>query len=385
MILSHAPCLLPMNRAVSRQRLKRRSASLAVQEADMIGDDLEKLSVHDQTSPANKRLKVESNMSKSLARRSTMPPVVTNSASPTCGSFVRNLRIYAPHLFHSSFNEKLCRFLYSCPKLLCVDLAQCSVVNDATLRALYLNSGSSLVELNLSFCANVTDFGICQISLHCHRLKKLILDGCELIGDDSVLSLSRQCLNIRHISFFGCHRLSQVCLVGIASFPCLETLNLGHCNGISDISALTRCQSIRCLNLSGHPVFPDSMVAPILRGMSYLEDLNLEGCTDLSGPVLASLVSPIRRINLTFLRYLTNGDLTTFCHRARQHLIEIFLGKCGMISNEAIIYMARTCLNLTHVYLAGNRNVTDEAIFELVKHLRLRVLSIPGCSITDAR
>lgn len=72
---------------------------------------------------------------------------------------------------------------------------------------------SFLQSIDLSMCLELTDLGVCSISLSCPLLLSLSLWGCPLITDASSACLSRGCRCLECLDLSNCERITDSSLV----------------------------------------------------------------------------------------------------------------------------------------------------------------------------
>jgi F-box/leucine-rich repeat protein 14 len=132
-----------------------------------------------------------------------------------------------------------------------LNLRSCDNISDIGVGFLGEN-GLNLHSLDVSFCANITDSGMKHIASGISSLRSLSLTTCS-IGDDGLKRLSKA--------------LSD-----------LEVLNIGQCVAITDeglLSLAEHSNRLRSLDLYGCPKVTSSALA-LVRKLPRLERLNLE-------------------------------------------------------------------------------------------------------------
>jgi hypothetical protein len=114
-----------------------------------------------------------------------------------------------------------------------MNLSQCHDLTDISVIA---ECYHDLIDLDLSYCEDITDVGLSKIAECCHNIEFLNLTHCD-ISDVGIISLS-----------VGC--------------PCLLSLNLSYCDKITD-SSITR----------------------LVEGCTILESLNLYDCRNITDKI----------------------------------------------------------------------------------------------------
>ena len=165
----------------------------------------------------------------------------------------------------------------------------------------------NLQELNLSG-HNITDKSIIKIAENCNfKLRKLCLDGCVELTNESIKAVAQYCRNLQHLSLseLSLDNLSILC---IARFCLkLEYLNLAcswadHINNTANIRKITdpvvallgkRCTSLRFLNVKYCDNLTQLMVHYLLRTRPKIEiHFKIVDCQD----------SPLSEEQITFAK-----------------------------------------------------------------------------------
>jgi hypothetical protein len=175
--------------------------------------------------------------------------------------------------FISSFNQNMKSFRFG----------QCGLKNECSF--LIANCFPRLESLDLSFCSQLNDSAMENISFSCPLLRHLDISyvGRELSLDSiqksinrmknlvslslrGLLQFSEQSLthpNIQSLNLSWCKNLKDSALISIVNgFPLLENLQLAWCSCISSISIQHLNQSInlRLLNLRGCTQIPNALI-----------------------------------------------------------------------------------------------------------------------------
>lgn len=157
--------------------------------------------------------------------------------------------------------------------------------------------------------------------------------------------LAIRCANLRKLSLRGSHvsMLNPTC-------PVLETLDMGHCSKISDISlrtALTRLPSTTSLNLEANVPLSDDSLREFAFHLTSLVHLNISCCVGVT-------LNGVR--DFTSLRTL------------------IMIG-CESLSPNTVTPALESCINLEEVYMDNCGLLTSISL----SMPKLQVLSLRGC------
>jgi len=129
---------------------------------------------------------------------------------------------------------------------------------------------------------------ICENSFTGLALTRLDFEGCNSLTDVGVLGLGNVSGALQYLSLVGC-KVSDECLVKIASFGRLEEVYFDRCVGITDIGALKDLQSLKILSLAESSVNDSSInLLPTYSFAKMLKKLNLSH-TDIGNECIQGL------------------------------------------------------------------------------------------------
>jgi len=230
------------------------------------------------------------------------------------------------------------------------------------------DKGASLLELDTSFCANITKDLLRQLPKF-PALQRLSLDGCQEVDDEGLLFAAQRCQALQSLSlywntrgtdrgfcillraqkgrpvsmnFSGCKYLGDDTAQRIASKGSeLEFLDLTRCSKMTDAGALVICESLpklRVLRLYAMAQLdPPAFLS--LKRLVHLEELDLCGC---------------RLEDQALLQFLTAA--------APSKLHTLNLTWCPALTDAAAQGVARCCPKLTWLSYFGNLNISDASI-----------------------
>ncbi|CAI0415384.1 unnamed protein product [Linum tenue] len=172
-----------------------------------------------------------------------------------------------------------------CPNLKSLHLAGCRFITDEILKSLSTYC-TNLEELGLQGCSNITDSGLEDLVAGCRRIQFLDINKCSNVGDSGISSVSKACsASLRTLKLLDCYKVGDESIFSLARHCVnLETLIIGGCRDISDESMKSLAnscgRSLRnlrmdwCLNVS------DSSLGCILSECRKLEALDI-GCCEV--------------------------------------------------------------------------------------------------------
>lgn len=171
-----------------------------------------------------------------------------------------------------------------CSNLKRLALNYCKHVTDRTMYHLAQFANEQLESFELSRCTGITDHGFSYWSMTMFpNLTRLNLSDCTFLTDQSMLALSRSCVNLEDLNLSFCCALSDLS-IEVLSVGCVNLLhlNVAYCgSAVSDgslqhiASRLTRLQS---LSVRGCVRVTNRGIHAILRGCRDLRSLNATQC-----------------------------------------------------------------------------------------------------------
>ncbi|GLI61492.1 hypothetical protein VaNZ11_003818 [Volvox africanus] len=161
-----------------------------------------------------------------------------------------------------------------------------------------------LAHLDLSGCIDLTDWAIHELCVAIPSLTSLSLQSCVRLTNVSMMELGRL-PRLRALNLRGCLQLNDAGLAtGLSSLSTLEELNLQGCTSItgSCLSQLGPCRSLAVLNVSHCAAF--SSLEP-LRSLPGLQRLDVSHCNKLNPGRIAALtaLSRLTEVRASHLRH----------------------------------------------------------------------------------
>ncbi|CAI0415385.1 unnamed protein product [Linum tenue] len=116
-------------------------------------------------------------------------------------------------------------------------LAGCRFITDEILKSLSTYC-TNLEELGLQGCSNITDSGLEDLVAGCRRIQFLDINKCSNVGDSGISSVSKACsASLRTLKLLDCYKVGDESIFSLARHCVnLETLIIGGCRDISDES-----------------------------------------------------------------------------------------------------------------------------------------------------
>ncbi len=151
--------------------------------------------------------------------------------------------------------------------------------------------------LRLSGCDGVTGKGLKALAKHCVRLHTLELVGCLLIGDKDVNAFQKGAWIgvLKELSIAGCREVTDAGVSKLTETmgPHLNVLNISGSETTDEgVRTIVRnCAHLRELDISNCVDVSDDSVGTLVRGISCLTSLKLDGNPLIHARVVASYVA----------------------------------------------------------------------------------------------
>ncbi|CAK9188460.1 unnamed protein product [Ilex paraguariensis] len=238
-------------------------------------------------------------------------------------------------------------------------------------------------EDNLLGLVDVDDNGICAIAMCCSNLSKVFLRRRSRIGNVGVVSLVNLLHNLTILDLGWCSGITDEALeaIGVAANS-LITLNLQGCCLITDVglASLTKgslSRTLKKLVIADCDRITDVGVLH-LKQMYCLEQLNLEECgskvTDTGGMAISE-IETLKRLKLSWLMNITDVTLIALAQNC-QNLVLLDLKGCEFVTGNGIrAFMGHEALEM--LVLVGCDNVVGDDLEQIVLGCRtLRYIAL---------
>lgn len=245
--------------------------------------------------------------------------------------------------------------------------------------------------LSVTSCPGVTDLALASISKFCPSLKLLSLRKCGHVSDAGLKAFTESGKVFENLQLEECNRVT---LVGILTFllNCSQrfrALSLVKCMGIKDICSapaqLPHCRSLRFLTIKDCPGFTDASLAVVGMICPQLEQFDLSGLGEVTDngllPLIQSSETGLVKVDLGGCKNITDVAVSSLVKAHGKSLKKISLEGCNKITDASLFTISENCTELAELDLS-NCMVSDYGVATLAsaRHLKLRVLSLSGCS-----
>ncbi|KAL3824288.1 hypothetical protein ACJIZ3_020317 [Penstemon smallii] len=176
-----------------------------------------------------------------------------------------------------------------CKSLKHLDFNKCSNIGDLGISSISKACSSSLLTLKLLDCCKVGDDSILSLATHCKNLETLVIGGCRNISDEPIKSLAAACSSsLKNMRMDWCLNVSDISLDCIFLLcKKLEVLDVGCCEEITDVAfqGLGNEDSklnLKILRISNCPKITVDGIIKLLKSCEALEYLDVRSCPHIT-------------------------------------------------------------------------------------------------------
>jgi hypothetical protein len=292
----------------------------------------------------------------------------------------------------------------------------------------------TLTSLDISFCRNVTDFGLISASQAALNLTYINLCGVNKLTEIGTQKLCSNCFNLTHINMedlfllldrtFFFDKIGDGRMIADESMlKSLTYLNLTDCINITDETMRglgMRCRKVSTLLLKGCDKLTNKGLEYLTKNfedkipfcdslkildVSYCGSVNVDGLKVLlpaCGILEEIRFNGIASVNDEFIEFICRRCSTllrfimqkcvflsdqALCHFADYLWVEqVDLMNAHRISDHGIEILSIACNGMLNMNLTGLRHITDKSINAIIRNCKsLHTLNITGCGRISAK
>ena len=253
-------------------------------------------------------------------------------------------------------------------------LERCLGISDASLSAFMLSS--RLTCLNLERCRGLTDSSMVKVLRMCTSLEDVDLSLCDGIGDDTIISLSKNCLNVKRLILRDLPQLTESGVSAISGLEDLRELRLTHnTTGATEESIgciVDRCRELTVLDLSNctNICRLDSLFGR-MSSFQFLEELYLRGWSQWKTEAFLGAGKRLKVLDISWSKNVEDEALSRVSMEVCPSLAALDIAYCKELSGVAVHNLVKRCYGL--------REVGDEGGDGGCADRRLRSVNLRGC------
>ena len=296
-----------------------------------------------------------------------------------------------------------------------LDLSGCYYTTDETMEKAFSTARefTELESLNLNYCSNLTEQGVCFALNKMPNLKRLSLRGCRGIHfcfENVKECVKTSCRNLEVLSIAGCKQMDVEDLTGVLEgMKNLVELDLEDCDHIHDeclqCIATSGLNQLRVLNLSFCvSIFDQGLeaIAGSLPNLSTLLLRSVDNITSLGVSAILQQCSKLKKLDLAHCDWLLDGGIEDMVigrmnrplrralSQRRQDegavaTLEEFDLSCAKVSDDGIRLISEHMPSLKHLKIGQCLKLTDVSLQHIGSNLlNLVTIDAYGCSFSSS-
>lgn len=270
-----------------------------------------------------------------------------------------------------SLRRSLRDVMQGIPNLESLNLSGCYNVTDIGIVNAFYTESTSLTQLNLSLCKQVTDHSLGRIAQYLKNLEVLELGGCCNVTNTGLVLIAWGLKHLKRLNLRSCWHVSDQ--------------GIGHLAGLNSDSASGN-QSLEYLGLQDCQRLSDEALKHVSTGLTSLKSINLSFCvsiTDSGLKHLAKMVS-LRELNLRACDNISDIGMA-YLAEGGSRISSLDVSFCDKIGDQALVHISQGLFNLKSLSLSACQ-ITDDGLARIAKTLHdLETLNIGQCSLVTDR
>lgn len=276
-------------------------------------------------------------------------------------------------LFYASQSSKSLRALHA---------AGVYINNEGLLSLCQLLSPDVFSSLDISFCREITDFGLITFAKTFPKLTFISICGLSRVTGKGVRAICEMCWELRYINFEDLFLLDDSTFNfqqvdenrnALNMLNSLNVVNLRDCVNLTDsglLGLIERCRAINELNLRGCEKITDrslELMAFNFKHSSSMSDhlvvLDVSYCPKVSAGGIASLLGHcpnLEDLNMSGIPSLSDKHMDEICLNCST-IVKLNVQRCLLLTNLMLCSIARN-LWLTSLDISYCSKITDEGI-----------------------
>ncbi|KAI3827357.1 hypothetical protein L1987_01430 [Smallanthus sonchifolius] len=247
---------------------------------------------------------------------------------------------------------------------------------DTRLAAIAVGASArgGLGKLSVRGSNKVTRIGFLAIACSCPSLKVLSLWNVPLIGDESLVEISKECHLLESLDLSQCPLITNTGLASIAkNCPNLCSLTIESCKNVGNesLQAVARsCPNLQSISIKDCPLIKDEGITTLLSSSLVLTKVKLQSLdiTDLSLAVMGCYGKSITNLALTSLRNVTQKGFWAMGNaKGLESLMSLTVISCYGVTDLSLEAIGHGCRVLKHMGLKKCCFVSDKGLVSFTK------------------
>lgn len=217
-------------------------------------------------------------------------------------------------------------------------------------------------------------------------LEEIRLNNCRSITDEALKEISKNCPELKHISFSYSFGITDEGLKSIAS-GCkkLNKISLHQCKNITDdgvLAIVKGCNDLTSIYFTHlKATFSDTSVNQIADSLPKLKEIRLCSNKRITDDGLSKLVEKCKElefIDIQGCNAITDASLKKIAENC-PNLKKFYASNCRKITNAGLIAIIEKCTSLEEIKTSYCNKITDESILKLSDAKSIKFVDVTNC------
>eukprot|EP01117_Protostelium_nocturnum_P020047 TRINITY_DN8855_c0_g1_i2.p1 TRINITY_DN8855_c0_g1~~TRINITY_DN8855_c0_g1_i2.p1 ORF type:complete len:848 (+),score=159.19 TRINITY_DN8855_c0_g1_i2:317-2860(+) len=289
----------------------------------------------------------------------------------------------------ASTNKKVVtKLIHRCKTLKSLSLSGCVKLGDETIYEI-ADFCPNLEYLDISRCKDVT-VSIGKLAEKCTKMKGFCLSGCLAIPEQAILTIINKCPDLESLELGLMYKATNEVISSLTK-GCLnlKKLNLQRCDQISDESlySLSHLSEMDTLNLQESRV-TDKTLKELMQMLPRIQKLNISNCKNLNCDpldIISRYYNSLESLSFQWGSKFSLTSLPSLTKRGKCCLKKVDFRECKSITDEFICALASFCPKLEELWLDSCSKLSDQSVNKISQFCSIKVLRLTGIfRITDA-
>lgn len=318
-------------------------------------------------------------------------------------------------------DDLLSSILSSFPNLTNIDINGCFSITDAAILVL-AKKAKAFEVVRIDRCQYVSEVSLLQLmKAQGARLRVLSIRGCRLVPDVVIKELFvSQPKKLQELNISGCTRLTDASMEYLSTVPSyygnraaiayqqLVQIDVSGCSSFTGLVCCwiaASCPFLKSLKAAKCVKFCDKGAAA-LASIVHLEELDLSGCTGITGSGMEQLflvndkakaLSPLPArestpVSTTKLKILSLANcpsqgeksVLAIVRSSFKSLVQLDLSSIAPLPSSALVKLVKTCRATSELRFCSQPGVTRAVLAHLAScNKQMRVLDLRNCANVD--
>nr|XP_037860267.1 dynein regulatory complex subunit 6 isoform X6 [Chlorocebus sabaeus] len=219
---------------------------------------------------------------------------------------------------------------------------------------------------------------------HCRNLQELNVSDCPTFTDESMRHISEGCPGVLYLNLSNTTITNRTMRLLPRHFHNLQNLSLAYCRGFTDkglqyLNLGNGCHKLIYLDLSGCTQISVQGFRYIANSCTGITHLTINDMPTLTDNCVKALVEKCSRITSLVFTGAPHISDCTFKALSTCKLRKIRFEGNKRVTDASFKYIDKNYPNLSHIYMADCKGITDSSLRSLSPLRQLTVLNLANC------